>query len=76
MLKNNPALFRGKRIDALYKIRKENSKNLARMQEMQKENQLASESNSKQGSGSNILVDAVEQEAAKRAATFIFDSLF
>lgn len=68
--------FRGKRIDTLYKLRKENSKNLAKMEALQKENQYTAQSNTKQDSGSNILVDAVEKEAAKRAASFIFDSFF
>jgi hypothetical protein len=69
--------FRGKRIDTLYKIRKENAKNLAKMEELQKENAMtASYGGNNNDGGSNVMVDALEKEATKRAASFIFDQLF
>ena len=71
--------FRGKRIDTLYKIRKENAKNLAKMEKIQKENALAAQRNNSSNSQpkqSNAMVDALEKEGAKRAASFIFDQLF
>ena len=69
--------FRGKRIDTLYKIRKENAKNIAKMEELQKENAMAaSHGGSNNDGGSTAIVDALEKEATKRAASFIFDQLF
>jgi len=73
--------FRGKRIDTLYKIRKENAKNLAKMEQIQAEqqrNQQASSLQQQQNNNkqSNIVVDAIKKEGTKRAASFIFDQLF
>lgn len=70
--------FRGKRIDTLYKIRKENAKNLAKMEKIQQENAMAPsrDNSANQSDGSNVMVDALEREATKRAASFIFDQLF
>ncbi len=73
--------FRGKRIDTLYKIRKENAKNLAKMEKMQKENAVAAQRNNNSNNNSqsnkpNALVGAIEKEATRRAASFIFDQLF
>ena len=72
--------FRGKRIDTLYKIRKENAKNLAKMEKIQKENAMAAQrhnnSNNSQSNKPNALVGAIEKEATRRAASFIFDQLF
>ena len=73
--------FRGKRIDTLYKIRKENAKNLAKIEMIQKENNKAASRNhannsSRDTNEPNVIVDALEKEGAKRAASFIFDQLF
>lgn len=67
--------FRGKRIDALYKIRKENAKNLAQMTELQAQ-QNTNQTYQEQGNQSNIMVDALKEQGAKKAAAFIFDKLF
>lgn len=69
--------FRGKRIDTLYKIRKENAKNLAKMEQLQaqQKQQKLSQNNNANGE-SNIVVDAIKREGTKRAASFIFDQLF
>jgi hypothetical protein len=69
--------FRGKRIDNLYKQRKENAKHLAKMEEIQKKNALAnSQANSTNNKQSNMVADAIEKEATKRVTSFIFDQLF
>lgn len=70
--------FRGKRIDTLYKIRKENAKNLTKMEKIQQENAMAASqgNHADNGGDSSVMVDALEQEATKRAASFIFDQLF
>ena len=71
--------FRGKRIDTLYKIRKENAKNLAKIEQIQAEQQANQHSRSQQQNNngqSNIVVDAIKKEGAKKAASFIFDQLF
>lgn len=70
--------FRGKRIDSLYKIRKENAKNLAKMEQIQAEQQHNQPAASQQNNNrqSNIVVDAIKKEGAKKAASFIFDQLF
>lgn len=48
------------------------------MEALQKENAMAAShgGNSDNGGGSNVMVDALEKEATKRAASFIFDQLF
>jgi len=73
--------FRGKRIDTLYKIRKENAKNLAKIEMIQKDNNKAvtrynPNNASSETNEQNVVVDALEKEGAKRAASFIFDQLF
>ncbi len=65
--------FRGKRIDTLYKVRKENAKNMARMEKMQLQRQVSA---TKAKSSTDHAVDALEKEGMKRAASFIFDQLF
>jgi len=65
--------FRGKRIDTLYKIRKENAKNLAKIEKAQMQRQMAG---AKAKGASDHAMDALEQEGMKRAASFIFDQLF
>ena len=65
--------FRGKRIDTLYKIRIENIKNQEKIAKIQKENRTVV---SQTKDSSNYMVDALEREGAKRAASFIFDKLF
>jgi len=61
--------YNGKRIDSLYKIRKENVKMTQKMASLQQ----AKASSGQNGSG---LADDVQREALNRAASFIFDSLF
>lgn len=72
--------FRGKRIDTLYKIRKENAKNLAKIEKIQKENAVTASQgnggNKGQSNKPNAMVDALEKEGTRRAASFIFDQLF
>jgi len=65
--------FRGKRIDTLYKIRKENAKNLAKIEKAQMQRQMAG---AKAKGASDHAMDALEKEGMKRAASFIFDQLF
>ena len=65
--------FRGKRIDTLYKIRKENAKNLAKIEKAQLQRQMAG---AKAKGASDHAMDALQQEGMKRAASFIFDQLF
>jgi hypothetical protein len=66
--------YKGKRIDALYKIRQENERNQQKMAEIK--NQSEQQYSADNGTDKNYLADAVKQEASKRAAKFIFDSLF
>ena len=71
--------FRGKRIDTLYKIRKENAENIAKIERIQREKSTAVNSNnnsSRNTNEPNVLVDDLEKEGAKRAASFIFYQLF
>lgn len=63
--------FRGKRIDTLYKIRKENAKNLTQMEKLKH-----GRDQNLQHLKNNVMIDALEEEATKRAASFIFDKLF
>lgn len=65
--------FKGKRIDTLYKIRKENAK---MKEEMTQLRQASPGSASQENGISDYAIDALEKEAADRAANFIFDSLF
>ena len=73
--------FRGKRIDTLYKIRKENAKNLAEMKQIQAQQEpnqesISQDQNRNNNGQSNIVVEAIKKEGTKRAASFIFDQLF
>ncbi|MEH6348095.1 MAG: hypothetical protein V7785_23560 [Bermanella sp.] len=78
--------FRGKRIDTLYKIRKENAKNLVKIEKIQKQNAMTASqrngstnrqsNNGSQPNKPNVMVDALEKEGTRRAASFIFDQLF
>mgnify|MGYP000202234171 CR=1 FL=1 len=64
----------GKRIDTLYKIRKENA---MMRQELARSRSPQPTSYSTQAPGiTDYAVDALQQEAADRAASFIFDNLF
>lgn len=66
--------FKGKRIDTLYKIRKENA---AMKQELARNRSTTSARVSSKAPGiTDYAVDALQKEAADRAANFIFDSLF
>jgi len=65
--------FKGKRIDTLYKIRKENAKNQENMAKLQ---QTRSASSSQQKGAGDYAAEALKREAANRAASFIFDQLF
>jgi len=65
--------FKGKRIDTLYKMRKENAKMQAKMTQMQVSKQISS---SQQKDVGDYAADALKREAADRAADYIFDRLF
>jgi hypothetical protein len=67
--------FKGKRIDTLYKIRKENAKMQAEMAKTRVV-RPATYSSARAKGIADYTVDALEREAADRAADFIFDSLF
>jgi len=65
--------FKGKRIDTLYKIRKENEKMKGDIAQM-KQSRPSASSRTK-GIG-DYAEDALKKEATDRAASFIFDQLF
>ena len=67
--------YKGKRIDTLYKIRKENAKMKEDMARMQPARSVSASNTSPKGVG-DYAVDAVQQEGIDRATSFIFDSLF
>jgi hypothetical protein len=67
--------YKGKRIDTLYKIRKENAK----MKEEIARSRAAQTTSYRSAPAKGVAdyaVDAMQREAADRAADFIFDSLF
>ena len=63
--------YKGKRIDSLYKIRLEMAKQTEANTLLAQKTQ-----GSRPSSASDIAIDAVKKEGAKRAATFLFDQLF
>ena len=64
--------YKGKRIDTLYKLRKENAK----MSAKKKQTLYTTPGYSKQKGVNDYAVDALQREGANRAADFLFDSLF
>lgn len=67
--------FRGKRIDALYKIRKENAKMQARLSSINASNSSQRTNTQAKGAG-DYAADAIKKEAINRTTDFIFDKLF
>ena len=67
--------FRGKRIDTLYKIRKENSELKAEMAK-NRAAQPARQASAQEKGITDYAVDAMEREATDRAVDYIFDKLF
>ena len=63
--------YKGKRIDSLYKIRLEIAKQTEQNERLARQNMVKNSS-----STTNLVVDAVKKEGAKRAATYLFDRLF
>jgi len=68
--------FKGKRIDTLYKIRKENDKMRADMKRNKQARPISTYSSSQSSSVTDYAVNAAQKEATDRAVNYIFDSLF
>ena len=67
--------YKGKRIDTLYKIRRENTKMRVEMAKNSKP-QVMSYSGAKETGITDYASDAMQREASDRASNFIFDQLF
>jgi len=63
--------FRGKRIDTLYKIRKENAKMKAELS-----SNSSQRTNTQEKGAGDYAEDAIKKEAINRTANYIFDKLF
>lgn len=70
--------FRGKRIDSLYKMRKENAKLEEKIAAMQSQQQKSYQhaSATQDSSMVDYAGDAIKKEGMKRTAEFLFDQLF
>ena len=66
--------FRGKRIDTLYKIRKENAKHQFNAQPVQQAQ--TKQAYPQQKGMDDYATDALKREGASRAASFVFDLLW